>query len=122
MTAPVAPRRRSWAEPYKIKMVELLKTTTLEERQRAIVAAGYNTFLLRAEDVFVDLVDGQPVQRDSLLGQVHNLLDTTVVVEFNDLTALNAALAGDDVACVLAEPVMTRRCPLSGWVRHSSWW
>jgi len=59
------------------------------------------------EDVFVDLVDGQPVQRDSLLGQVHNLLDHTVVVEFNDLPALAAALAGGDVACVLAEPVMT---------------
>lgn len=59
------------------------------------------------EDVFVDLVDGRPVQRDSLLGQVHSLLDTTVVVEFNDLAALNAALAGGDVACVLAEPVMT---------------
>ncbi|MCB2016997.1 MAG: aminotransferase class III-fold pyridoxal phosphate-dependent enzyme, partial [Hydrogenophaga sp.] len=59
------------------------------------------------EDVFVDLVDGRPVQRDSLLGQVHDLLDTTVVVEFNDLAALDAALAGGDVACVLAEPVMT---------------
>lgn len=59
------------------------------------------------EDVFVDLVDGRPVQRDSLLGQVHNLLDTTVVVEFNDLAALDAALADGDVACVLAEPVMT---------------
>lgn len=59
------------------------------------------------EDVFVDLVNGSPVQRDSLLGQVHNLLDHTVVVEFNDLAALDAALAGGDVACVLAEPVMT---------------
>ncbi len=59
------------------------------------------------EDVFVDLVDGQPVQRDSLLGQVHNLLEHTVVVEFNDLPALDAALATGDVACVLAEPVMT---------------
>ncbi len=59
------------------------------------------------EDVFVDLVDGQPVQRDSLLGQVHNLLEHTVVVEFNDLPALDAALAAGDVACVLAEPVMT---------------
>jgi glutamate-1-semialdehyde 2,1-aminomutase len=59
------------------------------------------------EDVFVDLVDGRPVQRGSLLGQVHNLLEHTVVVEFNDLPALEAALAGDDVACVLAEPVMT---------------
>ncbi|WP_310564698.1 aspartate aminotransferase family protein [Hydrogenophaga sp.] len=59
------------------------------------------------EDVFVDLVDGQPVQRDSLLGQVHDLTEHTVVVEFNDLAALDAALAGGDVACVLAEPVMT---------------
>jgi glutamate-1-semialdehyde 2,1-aminomutase len=59
------------------------------------------------DDVFVDLVDGQPVQRDSLLGQVHDLTATTRVVEFNDLAALEAALAPGDVACVLAEPVMT---------------
>ncbi len=59
------------------------------------------------EDVFVDLVDGQPVQRNSLLGQVHDLTEHTVVVEFNDLAALDAALAAGDVACVLAEPVMT---------------
>lgn len=59
------------------------------------------------EDVFVDLVQGQPVQRGSLLGQVHDLLAHTVVVEFNDLPALEAALAAGDVACVLAEPAMT---------------
>lgn len=59
------------------------------------------------DDVFVDLAGGRPVQRDSLLGQVHDLTATTRVVEFNDLAALEAALAPGDVACVLAEPVMT---------------
>jgi len=59
------------------------------------------------EDVFVDLVQGRPTQRDSLLGQVHDLLAHTVVVEFNDLEGLERALAEGDVACVLAEPVMT---------------
>lgn len=59
------------------------------------------------DDVFVDLVDGRPQQRASLLGQVHDLTTTTRVVEFNDLPALDAALAPGDVACVLAEPVMT---------------
>ncbi len=41
-------RRRSWAEPYKIKMVEPLKMLSGEERQTAIEGAGYNTFLLRS--------------------------------------------------------------------------
>ena len=92
---------------------ELARRFGLPVWQFAISASDANRFVIRwlraatdrskilifngcyhgtVDDVFVDLVDGKPKQRDSLLGQVTDLTANTVVIEFNDLVALEAAL------------------------------
>ena len=43
-------------EPFKIKVVEPIKLTTREQREEKLQAVGYNMFLLRAEDVLIDLL------------------------------------------------------------------
>ena len=59
------------------------------------------------DDTFVSLGSGKAALKVGLVGQVHDVAAFTKVIDFNDLAALEAALAPGDVACVLAEPVMT---------------
>ena len=62
------------------------------------------------DDTMVELQDGQTAARAGLVGQVADLTKTAVVCEFNDLAAVEAALATGEVAAILTEPVMTNSC------------
>lgn len=59
------------------------------------------------EDCFVELRHGRTRPDAGLIGQVFDMTRTTRAIPFNDLGALEAALAQGDVAAVLAEPAMT---------------
>jgi glutamate-1-semialdehyde 2,1-aminomutase len=59
------------------------------------------------DETLVRLGDVGAVHRSGLIGQVQDLTAFMRVVEFNDLAALEAALAPGDVAAVLCEPAMT---------------
>jgi glutamate-1-semialdehyde 2,1-aminomutase len=59
------------------------------------------------DEAFATLRDGVVVSREGSAGPPVDPALTTRVVEFNDIPALEAALASGDVACVLAEPALT---------------
>ena len=59
------------------------------------------------DDTYVTIDGGSAHADPALIGEVRDLTRFTKVVEFNDIPALEAALAEGDVACVLAEPIMT---------------
>ncbi|MEZ5972663.1 MAG: transaminase [Hyphomonadaceae bacterium] len=59
------------------------------------------------EDCFVELRHGRTRPDTGLIGQVFDMTRTTRAIPFNDIGALEAALAQQDVAAILAEPAMT---------------
>jgi glutamate-1-semialdehyde 2,1-aminomutase len=59
------------------------------------------------DEAFAVSRDGRTVSREGNVGPPVDVAETTVAVEFNDLEALERALAGGEIACVLAEPAMT---------------
>jgi glutamate-1-semialdehyde 2,1-aminomutase len=59
------------------------------------------------DETYVTIDGGTPHADPALIGEVRDLTQFTKVVEFNDIPALEQALAAEDVACVLAEPIMT---------------
>jgi glutamate-1-semialdehyde 2,1-aminomutase len=59
------------------------------------------------DETFIALENGAAVSRQGNIGPPVSPAATTKVIEFNDLAALETALAPGDVACVLAEPAMT---------------
>jgi glutamate-1-semialdehyde 2,1-aminomutase len=62
------------------------------------------------DETMVRLKDGKAINRHGLAGEFRDLTQRTGIVEFNDIPALENALAAKDVACVITEPVLTNSC------------
>jgi len=78
-----------------------------EITQRSKILVFHYCYHGTVDESFASLHDGVVGPRRGNIGPPVNLAETTRVVEFNDLNALEGALKHHDVACVLAEPAMT---------------
>jgi glutamate-1-semialdehyde 2,1-aminomutase len=74
---------------------------------RACILVFNGSYHGAVDETFVQLHDGKPRSDPGLIGEPRDLTQFTKVIEFNDVPALQQALAAREVACVLAEPVMT---------------
>jgi glutamate-1-semialdehyde 2,1-aminomutase len=107
---------------------ELAQRFNLPYWQMALTATDANRFAIRlarhltgrqkilifnwcyhgtVDETFVTLQNGVPTVRQGNIGAPIDPSLTTKVIEFNDIHALQAALADEDVACVLTEPALT---------------
>lgn len=75
--------------------------------QKPVIVVFDGCYHGMVEDCFVELRHGRTRSEAGLVGQALDITRTTRAVPFNDLGALEAALAQGDVAAVLAEPAMT---------------
>ena len=78
-----------------------------EITQRPKILVFHYCYHGTVDESFVGLKDGVVGPRRGNIGPPVNPAETTRVVEFNDLNALEDALKHHDVACILAEPAMT---------------
>jgi glutamate-1-semialdehyde 2,1-aminomutase len=78
-----------------------------EITQRSKILVFHYCYHGTVDESFAALHDGAVGPRRGNIGPPVNPAETTRVVEFNDLNALESALKHHDVACVLAEPAMT---------------
>ena len=109
-------RRRS-PTPFRPALWQFTLTATDANRfsiriareitQRPKILVFHYCYHGTVDESYTTLENGVVGPRRGNIGPPVNPVETTRVVEFNDLAALEAALAHKDVACILAEPVLT---------------
>ena len=104
---------------YRFKLPMWQVTTSASDANRSVLRwcraiTGRKKILVfnhcyhgAVDETYVTNDGGTPHADPALIGEPRDLTELTKVVEFNDVPALATALADRDVACVLAEPIMT---------------